>query len=729
MLGLLRGVADEVVVAADERAHEEDVAAYGAVADVVHRFPHEGTESHLAWAHALCSGDWILRLDGDEVPSAALLAALPELTQAQTAQIWLPRRWLFGEGTWIAQVPWWPDFHNRLVRHDERLRFEGRLHTAAEPVEPARWITDPFYHLDLVLNSMAVRRVKAHRYAEVAPERLAPGGGELNHAYYLPERRTALRLEAVPAEDRALIDRVLGAKYQPRTDRTASLRMATAEDVAAAASPSPLDEHDYRAAVIPFGWDPRFLASEHRTLHAQVSNWGGAIWPGGMERAPRVRLGSRWLCADGAVLGEGPRAALPGLVTPGRSVLVPIPVVAPSVPGRYQLEIDLVHEDVRWFEAGRPLEVAVVGGESQWSLAAQELAPSPPGKPVGGGRPRLGRVVCGLRRNARLGYLGPVGHGSLGDEAIWGVAAASLPGLRPISPRADERFNLDDSLDGVVLGGSTLIGHAKFRHPLEDFIVRQPQARLHALSPGVGDPDYRGDDQAAIAAEIARWSSILTHMEPVAVRGPRSRALLAQHGIRSEIVGHPALLLAEGQPSPDDPERLLGINAGITWRMRGRDPALLLDQLAVAGRAARHTGWGLRLVSVWPPDVPYLHELAGLLGGDVQVHDCRTVEQALASIRPCRVFVGMKLHAIVFASALLVPAVALEYQPKVRDFQASLSREELALPTDELIVEELSALVERLSVERAAERGHLAGEVAARRAAIRSHLATISSGG
>src|SRR4051812_5993531 len=79
MLEPIREVADEVVIAADLRADLADVAMYEVVADRVLHCEFAILESHLAWLHGQCSGDWILRLDGDEQASPELVAVLPEL--------------------------------------------------------------------------------------------------------------------------------------------------------------------------------------------------------------------------------------------------------------------------------------------------------------------------------------------------------------------------------------------------------------------------------------------------------------------------------------------------------------------------------------------------------------------------------------------------------------------------------------------------------------------------
>ena len=72
VLAPVRAVADEVVIAADSRVDASTLAGYAALADRLFRVEYRQYEAHLGWLHAQCSGDWILRLDGDEVVSRAL---------------------------------------------------------------------------------------------------------------------------------------------------------------------------------------------------------------------------------------------------------------------------------------------------------------------------------------------------------------------------------------------------------------------------------------------------------------------------------------------------------------------------------------------------------------------------------------------------------------------------------------------------------------------------------
>jgi hypothetical protein len=204
----LREVADEIVLAADARV---DPGAYRDVADRVVHYKFERLEAHLASLHEQCSGDWVLRLDGDEVPSPALVAALPELiADREIRQYWLPRRWLDPAGSgWLDELPWAPDYHNRLVRNDESLRFGGELHSGAEPGYPARYLHEPVYHLVCALETREERHVRSLRYEIQRPGLVAPGGGPFNATFYLPERFARRAPRPLPAADADAVNEVL----------------------------------------------------------------------------------------------------------------------------------------------------------------------------------------------------------------------------------------------------------------------------------------------------------------------------------------------------------------------------------------------------------------------------------------------------------------------------------------------------------------------------------------
>jgi hypothetical protein len=209
----LRDVADEIVIAADMRVDAGTLAEYASVADRLFRTEFVYLERHLSWLHDQCSGDWVLRIDADEIASPALIQALPTLIEdVRFRQYLLPRRWLYSDpACWLDQPPWWPDYQLRLYRKDCFLRFSGLIHTSAVSQPPSGYVEFPLYHLDLIVNSLEQREQKVAFYDGLRPEMEAPGGGAMNERYYLPERTKSLELAAVPAEDRPAIARVLGA--------------------------------------------------------------------------------------------------------------------------------------------------------------------------------------------------------------------------------------------------------------------------------------------------------------------------------------------------------------------------------------------------------------------------------------------------------------------------------------------------------------------------------------
>jgi len=161
ILAPFQAVADEILVVADSRVPESDLRDYESVADRLVLYEYiPPVERPLAWAHRLCAGNWVFRIDGDEIASPDLVAALPVLCQERGAlQFWTPRRWLFPDSrTWLDEPPWHPDYQVRLVRNDPAIPiFRGVGHTSAELRLPAKWLSEPLYHLDALVKPFASR--------------------------------------------------------------------------------------------------------------------------------------------------------------------------------------------------------------------------------------------------------------------------------------------------------------------------------------------------------------------------------------------------------------------------------------------------------------------------------------------------------------------------------------------------------------------------------------------
>jgi hypothetical protein len=361
VLGPLRPVADEVVVAVDHRVPADRLGAYQDLADRLVRFEHSGTNRGLAWLHAQCSGDWVLSLAGDEVVSHALVAALPGLcADPALRQCWFTTRWVWPDAEhWLDELPWFPDFHNRLVRNDGATWFEGRKHTGARPQGPMRYVDAPLYHLACVLEPLAAREERVRRYEAQAPGLRAHGGGALNERMYLPERFARRPPAPVPAEDRPLVATVLAAPPgAPSGPARGPVPLGLRAEIDALWAGSPLAA--YRAAIAPMERDHRIAVGEQRPVFVRVRNDGTVPWPAGHDHWPEIRLSYHWLTPDGSVVvHDGVRTPFPEAIEPGRSAIVPALVSAPPEPGEHVLALDLVHEHVRWFGCETRIRMAV----------------------------------------------------------------------------------------------------------------------------------------------------------------------------------------------------------------------------------------------------------------------------------------------------------------------------------------------------------------------------------
>jgi hypothetical protein len=356
----LRDVADEIVVAVDSRAPHRDFGHYAAVANRVLRYERGPTHSSQSWLHAQCRGDWVLSLAGDEVVGPELAAALPELVASRDAlQYAVPFRWVHPDATrWLAQAPWHPDFHRRLVRNDATLRFAGRKHELALPVLPTRYLDLPLWHLNLVVLGEDARRAKVKDNEAERPGLLTADGRPLNAALYLPEDVEEPVTRPIPDADLLAIRAVLDPPArEARPLAPDAVPLAPRSEIEPLWAGREIGWGAYAAHVVASPTELRLRPEQAYAVHVRVSNEGDECWPWGLDLPPHIRIAYRWAGDD--VPPEG-RVPFPHDVAPGTDCIAPVPFVAPARRGEYTLEIDVCHEGVRWFGAACAVAVTVI---------------------------------------------------------------------------------------------------------------------------------------------------------------------------------------------------------------------------------------------------------------------------------------------------------------------------------------------------------------------------------
>ena len=342
-LGPLRPLADEIVIGYDDRVDAGLRDAYAALADRVFPVSFQFVEHHLADLHAACRSEWILRIDTDEVPSERLVARLATLVpEPDVRQYAIPRRWIDPDARgWLDEAPWHPDYQTRLVRADGQLDFSGELHSGPTPVEPVVYLEEPLYHFDCVVSDRAKRQEKALLY-DVQRVGLVTEGGLPLVAYYDPEGYAQQTPARLPADDRAAIAAAL--RTLGRDDSTL---LAAVPDVPRVRPPE-----GGEAQIEILERDLRLYTDRHRLLSIKITNRSAEVWPAARLDDPHpISLAYRLRGPEG-VEHEGVRTPLGQDLAPGASVVVPARIAPAPVGGSVELELDLVHEHVRWFDAG-----------------------------------------------------------------------------------------------------------------------------------------------------------------------------------------------------------------------------------------------------------------------------------------------------------------------------------------------------------------------------------------
>jgi hypothetical protein len=358
---------DEIVLAVDERADPRTVPVAAEFVDMLFVVPPAThMERYLGWLHGQCSGDWILRVDDDELPSEALTVALPDLiAEDEPTHYWLPRRWPHPTASqYIDEGSWGHDIQVRLVRALPGIwRFSGRLHTNIEVLGASRVLDTPLLHVVTLLHTFEARKAKAAAYDALVAGLEDDRGRPLNEVF-VPEVVPELRRGEMPPVDRRRITAFLDqAGTEPPLAATGAhpaVARPSQQELDRWLGDRPVSPGAYRAAVRVIDRVPSMPAGEVRHVRVEVTNLGDDWWPRGPDPEPQILVGHRWRRSDGTeVEAPTPRTALTETVAPGATTRLTVAIQTPEEAGAFALVVDLVHEWVRWFDCPDECSVSV----------------------------------------------------------------------------------------------------------------------------------------------------------------------------------------------------------------------------------------------------------------------------------------------------------------------------------------------------------------------------------
>jgi hypothetical protein len=318
-------------------------------------------------------------------------------------------------------------------------------------------------------------------------------------------------------------------------------------------------------------------------------------------------------------------------------------------------------------------------------------------------------------RNRVAGYIGWVGNGNSGDEAIFMAFRRLFPRFQallydrpPFEMLLHRRFVSGEPFyDFVTLGGGTLFSvrccYYQFANALRQ------GAPVWTFGTGLDDPELlerqggrpwgvRLRDHLALLRDFA---GLLKDASLVTVRGPRTARVLQEQGFSgARVIGDPALGACEPMPLPGG--KRAAINLAM-WKDRGgREAEQSVSALRSAVRYLLDKGWHVDYVPTARGDGSIGKMLVReAFPGRVRVlPNIASPSRLIERLRGYDLLIGERLHSLVLSAGSGVPVIGLEYSPKCRDFMESVGMEHFCLNASTLTADTLIGAIDEADSSR-----------------------------
>ena len=117
-------------------------------------------------------------------------------------------------------------------------------------------------------------------------------------------------------------------------------------------TPARLNDDALRAEILPLDYPRQMHSGASLSIRVSVKNLSSVVWHARERIASpfQINVGNHWLINDGtSLINDDGRATLPRDLGPGQQCELSFTITAPSTPGEYVLEIDMVQEGNSWF--------------------------------------------------------------------------------------------------------------------------------------------------------------------------------------------------------------------------------------------------------------------------------------------------------------------------------------------------------------------------------------------
>jgi polysaccharide pyruvyl transferase WcaK-like protein len=307
-------------------------------------------------------------------------------------------------------------------------------------------------------------------------------------------------------------------------------------------------------------------------------------------------------------------------------------------------------------------------------------------------------------------YIGWVGYDNLGDEILYQAHLKLFPpfDLLPYESNSliEKYFLLmkKEVYNFGVLGGGTLINQNN-RWQKEIMKLQKKRIPLFCLGTGVASEDFwKIQCDEPWNNSISTWIEILSSFLFVGVRGPISKKILIDNGLKNVVVvGDTALSLAPDTYTKKESGRVIGINFGIVKGnpMLG-DPDEFIKQMVSLIKYLLLKNYKIILLPVWREDIPSNIKMQKEIDSEncILKNCCSDFTSYSEQLEKCDIFIGQKLHSVVLACMFRIPSLMIEYDPKCRDFMASLDLEENIIRTTDFKLDKVKKHIDNLFENR-----------------------------
>jgi len=276
----------------------------------------------------------------------------------------------------------------------------------------------------------------------------------------------------------------------------------------------------------------------------------------------------------------------------------------------------------------------------------------------------------------RITYVGWLGHGNLGDEALYQVNTKIFKPYFLIPEIGTPHYSKI-----TLFGGGTL---------LPDYAsIIKPNKYNYAYGIGVKNPLFWGEPNYSLINKIKKFN-----FRYLGVRDNASKKLLMSWGIESEVVGDPCLLLEPiryEKKKKKETSKKIAINIGSIGPSWGGDKKRVLSQVARLCRILQRKGYYPTLIPFYKKDLHDIQRISAVTNTPI-FKDWLNIQKVLDFIGSCHILIGEKLHSIVFSAATYTPFISIEYRPKCRDFAETMGFKKYVIRTDEITTEKIMVI-------------------------------------